>query len=289
MAKDTDVNTDWELSAGIYSCIGGCSRQRLPASEFSKKQIEKALNALNTLGDKDIRNGPDIQEVLYLNAVCKRCMEEKEERERQEAQVRREKCEAAAEEIVLEPGEKITVSISERPFGMASSKADDVQGYLVSKVTEGKPAARAGVRPGWRAVSVGGKSCEGLDVDAVLAMFKAAELPVDLEFEAVPENADFCTACHRVLPAPLFSRKMRTKPRETRRCSACVEAAQADSAGAPGGEGAEGGTEKPQSQLDELKALCADSAAQAEKVTGLKPVRGGGYIGRGGRSRGGRR
>jgi hypothetical protein len=290
MARDFEVNTDWERSVGVYNC-SVCGRQRLCASEFSKKQVEKALEAYKSIKDKDIREDPNIQQSVFLSAVCKKCIQEKEDRERQEAQARRDEAEARSgerekilEETVLETPERVVVSIGERPFGMSSSKADDANGYLVSKVTEGKPASKAGVRPGWRVVTVAGKSCEGLDVDAVLALFKAADLPVELEFESVPDNADYCTACQRVLPASLFSRKMRTKPRESRRCSACVEASQAEPEKEEGGE-----TGKPQSQLDELKALCAESAVQAEKVTGLKPVRGGGYIGRGGRARGGRR
>merc|ERR1711971_436310 len=143
---------------------------------------------------------------IFLSAVCRRCMEEKE--------------------TVLEPPERVVVSLAERPFGMTPSKVDETQslGYVVAKVTEGKPASRAGVRPGWRAVKIGGASCEGLDLEAAQALMKAAELPASVEFEAVPGGADFCTACQRLLPAPLFSRKMRTKPPDKRRFTACVEA-----------------------------------------------------------------
>lgn len=286
MAKDADVNTDWERSAGIYNCTGGCGRKRLPASEFSKKQVEKALERLNTIADKDIRDGANMDRCIFLSAVCRKCTEEKEECEKAEAQARRDAREQAAEEAVLEPPERFTISLSERPFGMQPSKADESLGYVIAKVTEGKPASKAGVRLGWRVVEVAGKTTEGLDLEATQALLKAAELPASVEFEGVPGGADFCTACHLVLAAPLFSRKMRTKPAEKRRCSACVEASEAEAGGANAEGDTAGSSEKPQSKLDELQALCADSANQAEKVTGLKPVRGGGYIGRGGRARG---
>lgn len=282
MAKDTDLSTDWERSAGIFNCVGGCGRKRLTGEFFSKKQVEKALDSLKTIADRDIRQ--DTEQCLYISAVCKECMDAKEERERAEAQARRDEQGKKAEETVLETPEHIMTSLAARPFGMTPSKADESLGYVVAKVSEGKPAAKAGVGFGWRVFAVASTACEGLNLEAVQALLKAAELPVSVEFEALPGGADFCTACQRVLPAPLFSRKMRTKPVEKRRCSACVEASEADAATAAGEEA--GASEKPQSQLGELQALCAESAAQAEKVTGLKPVRGGGYVGRGGKARG---
>jgi len=277
MAKSEDLSTDWQKSAGDFSCTV-CRRKRLPASEFSKKQVEKALESLKSIPDKDIRTGPDIQQTLYLSGVCKKCSEEREERERAEAQARREEREQAAEETVLQPPERVAVSFAERPFGVTPSKAEGV-GYLVVKVGEGKPAARAGVRPGWRLVELGGKSFEGLDFEAMNALVKGAELPVEAVFEAIPGGGDFCTACQRVLAAPLFSRKMRTKPPEKRRCSSCVEVAEAAEAEAAEGAAAapaEGAGGKPQSKLGELRELCAETAREAEAVTGLKAVRGSG-------------
>jgi len=290
MAKSEDLSTDWQRSAGDFSC-SVCRRKRLPASEFSKSQVDKALASLNTIPDKDIRTGPDLDRVLFLTAVCKKCSEEREEKEREEARAKREAREQAAEEAVLEPPERVSVSLAERPFGMTPSKAEGV-GYLVTKTSEGKPAARAGVRPGWRVAEVTGQSCEGLDLEAVQALLKAAELPVAVVFEKVPGGAEFCTACQRVLPAPLFSRKMRTRPPDKRRCSACVEAADgAAEAEAEAAEGAapapaEAADGKPQSKLAELRELCAGTAREAEQVTGIRAVRGGS---RGGRGRGGRR
>merc|ERR1719336_2682179 len=171
------------------------------------------------------------------------------------------------------------VTLAERPFGMTPSKADGV-GYLVAKVSEGKPAAKAGVRAGWHLVEINGKPCAELDLESAQAELKASDLPVDVVFEAVPGGADFCTACQRVLPIPLFSRKMRTKPPEKRRCSACVEASEAED-----GEGAEGApaihVAQPKGKLGELAGLCAETAREAEAVTGLRAVRGGSRAGRG--------
>ncbi|CAJ1353132.1 unnamed protein product, partial [Effrenium voratum] len=107
---------------------------------------------------------------------------------------------------------------------------------------------------------------------------QTVELPVTASFEALPANGDFCTSCQEILHSNSFSRKMRTKPPEKRRCSQCVEAeadaeaAAAEAAGYPA-EGAEG--EEPQSKMSELRQLCAESAKEAEKVTGLKALRGG--------------
>ena len=135
----------------------------------------------------------------------------------------REQEKAQALEDGLQPPERMALSLGERPFGMTPSKADGV-GYLVAKVSDGKPAARAGIRPGWRIASITGKPCDGLDLDAVQTLLKAAELPVDVAFDALPGGGDFCVACQRVLVWALFSRKMRTKPPDKRRCTACVEA-----------------------------------------------------------------
>eukprot|EP00401_Gymnodinium_catenatum_P009623 CAMPEP_0117512406 /NCGR_PEP_ID=MMETSP0784-20121206/29014_1 /TAXON_ID=39447 /ORGANISM="" /LENGTH=286 /DNA_ID=CAMNT_0005308123 /DNA_START=24 /DNA_END=884 /DNA_ORIENTATION=+ len=281
MAKEEGLSTDWQRSAGDFSCTV-CGRKRLPASEFSKKQVEKALEAHRAIPDKDIRTGPEIQQQIFLSGVCKKCTEEKEQRERDEAQKRREEIGAAVAEAVVDAPERVPVKLATRPFGMTPSKAEGV-GYLVARASEGKPAAQAGVRPGWCLAEVAGAPCKGLALEEVQGLLKAAELPVSVVFDAVPAGADFCIACERVLPAPAFSRKMRTKPPTKRRCSACVEAAgeaeaEAETETAAAGEG-------PTSKLAELRALCADSAEQAEKVTGLKAVRGGSY---GGRGRGGR-
>eukprot|EP00931_Biecheleriopsis_adriatica_P058503 TRINITY_DN34852_c0_g1_i1.p1 TRINITY_DN34852_c0_g1~~TRINITY_DN34852_c0_g1_i1.p1 ORF type:complete len:287 (-),score=90.21 TRINITY_DN34852_c0_g1_i1:46-906(-) len=286
MAKSDDLSTDWQRSAGDFSCTV-CHRKRLPASEFSKKQVEKMLASLKSIPDKDVRTGPGMQTVTYLAGVCKQCMEEKEQKEQAEAQAKREEREQAAAEAVIEPPERVEVSFAARPFGI--TPASKAEGYVVLKTSEGKPAAKAGVRSGWRLVSIAGESCEGLDINDAQAKLKAADLPASLVFEAIPGNADFCTSCQQILAAPLFSRKMRTKPPEKRRCSACVdasaEAEEAEAAAAPQGGYVESGSS---SKLSELKQLCAASAVEAEAVTGLKAVRGGSAAGRG-RGRGGRR
>lgn len=279
MAKSNDLSTDWQRSAGDFSCAV-CQRKRLPASEFSRQQVEKALAALKTLPDRDIRTGPDVDRHLFLTAVCKRCSEEREAQDRAEAEQRREARQQAAEEAeaAMGPPERVQVVLEQRPFGMAPAKAEDSAGYLVVKVTDGKPAATAGVRLGWRVVEVAGATCEGLGLEDVQALMKGADLPVQVTFEAVPSGADFCTACQKVLAAPLFSRKMRTKPVEKRRCSACVEAAEGAEAEAREAAAAEVAAAAPSggppSKLSELQQLCAESAKEAEQVTGLRATRG---------------
>merc|ERR1712232_800111 len=224
-----EVNTDWQKSAGDFSC-SQCGRKRLPASEFSKRQVEKMLESLRSLPDRDMRTGPDIQHVTHLVGVCKQCTAEKEERERGDAEAKRAEREKAAGEA-LELPTRTVVSLTERPFGITPSKADGV-GYLVAKVSEGKPASKAGVRLGWRLVAVNGEPCKTDDLEQAQQLLKGAELPVQATFDELPANGDFCTACQLVLSSALFSRKMRTKPPEKRRCSACVEAA--DGAGDAG-------------------------------------------------------
>lgn len=169
---------------------------------------------------------------LVRPGVCKRCTEERRDREREEAKakkdIREQAREQALQEGLLAPPERVHVSLGDRPFGMTPSKAEGA-GYLVTKVSEGKPAARAGVKPGWRLTEVAGTSCEGLDLEAAQSLLKTAELPVPVVFEAVPSGGEFCTVCHQILVWAQFSRKMRTKPPDKRRCVACVEAS--------GGEG----------------------------------------------------
>lgn len=270
-----ELGTDWTRSAGDFSCVV-CERKQLPASEFSKKQVEKALQSLKTLPNRDIRSGPDITRTIFLQAVCKKCTEEGEEAQRLEAKARREECEAHEEAAAqamanLEPGPLTLVILEERPFGMSSSKSED-DGYVVGRVTDGKPAAKAGVGLGWRVTAVADSSCRGLNLENVQQLLRTAPLPVTVEFEQLPNTTGFCTACQRVLTTMLFSRKMLTKPVEKRRCSACVEESLAGPGVDAGEEKAAGGADA----LSDLQALCADSAKQAEKVTGLKPVRGGG-------------
>eukprot|EP00930_Biecheleria_cincta_P050900 TRINITY_DN36075_c0_g1_i1.p1 TRINITY_DN36075_c0_g1~~TRINITY_DN36075_c0_g1_i1.p1 ORF type:complete len:292 (-),score=73.78 TRINITY_DN36075_c0_g1_i1:42-917(-) len=288
MAKSGELSTDWQRSAGDFSC-SVCRRKRLPASEFSKKQVEKALESLKSIPDRDIRTGPDVQTITHLSAVCKVCTEERERKEQAEAEARRQEREQAASEVALEPAERIEVSLDCRPFGLTPGSKGP--GYMVLKASEGKPAAKAGVRPGWRLVSIAGEACEDLDTNDAQAKLKAAELPVKLIFEAVPGGADFCVSCQEVLAVPLFSRKMRTRPPDKRRCTACVEAAEAD--GQKEGEEVEtsapkGGGYSGNSKLAELQQLCAETAREGEQVTGLKAVRAGSAVGRGrGRGQGG--
>ncbi|CAE8614533.1 unnamed protein product [Polarella glacialis] len=286
MAKSEDVSTDWQKSAGDFSCLV-CGRKRLPALEFSKKQVEKALENLRSLPNKDIRTGPEVQSVVYLSGTCKKCAEEKEQKEQADSQAKRQDREKAAEEAVLEPPDRIDVSLGARPFGL--TPATKGSGYLVAKASEGKPAAKAGVRPGWRLVSVAGVSCEGDSVEEAQAKLKAAELPVAAVFEGLPGGADFCVSCQEVLAVPLFSRKMRTRPPDKRRCTSCVEASEAagetegTEAGGDGDAavGVATGRGARNSKLAELQGLCAETAREAEQVTGLKAVRGGSARGRG--------
>mmetsp|Transcript_87193 Transcript_87193/g.244669 ORF Transcript_87193/g.244669 Transcript_87193/m.244669 type:complete len:765 (+) Transcript_87193:41-2335(+) len=77
--------------------------------------------------------------------------------------------------------ELTTVTLSERPFGMSPSK--DEAGYVVAKLADGRPADQAGVQVGWRLMEVGGKSCKDLGLDAIQALLKSAELPVQAVFE----------------------------------------------------------------------------------------------------------
>ena len=83
-----------------------------------------------------------------------------------------------------------------------------------------------------------------------------------------------CWQCNKELPGTAFSRKMLTKPPNKRRCSSCAESAvaaeaakqaekkqtAAEAAVAPKGSGV----------LAEVKALCADAATEATKVTGIQ-------------------
>lgn len=252
------------------------------------------MESAKSIKDRDMREGEgDIMSQLFLTATCKICMEAREQRERDAAQARRVEAEAKAEarteleQAELAPAEEVTITLSSKPFGLVASKSEGVAGYVVSKCSEGKPAAVAGVRPGWRLIAVAGADCRDSAHEETTAALKAGEVPLDLVFEKLPGDAAWCTACERALISSLFSRKMLTKPPEKRRCSACVEVAEgAGAEGAGVGAGDDAAPAGPQSQLDELKALCADSAKQAEKVTGLKPVRGGSFAGRGGKGRG---
>ena len=62
----------------------------------------------------------------------------------------------------------------------------------------------------------------------------------------------------------------RTKPPEKRRCGACV--GEKEEAGYEAPEA----PEAPANKLSELQQLCAETAREAEQVTGLKAARGAG-------------
>jgi len=291
MAKAAELSTDWLRSAGDFSCAV-CERKRLPASEFSKKQVEKALESFRQQ-TRDIRAGQNgMTSQLFITAVCKKCSEERDAQELEQAEAKAEARRKAIADAEASLGEarRTTVSLSERPFGMAPVKNDGVLGYVIAKTTEGKPAVRAGVRLGWRVAEVSGQPCEGLSLEQVQALLKEAELPAEIAFDALPEGAEFCTACCQVLASPHFSRKMLTKPVDKRRCTACVEAVDAAAADEPeeaaapaagASEACPAPSKAAQSKLSGLQQLCAESAREAELVTGLKAVRGGRSGGRG--------
>lgn len=97
----------------------------------------------------------------------------------------------AAFEAPAKQGELVTVTLAEKPFGMAPSKEADVAGYVVAKKGEGKPAEQAGVQIGWRLVEVGSKDCRGLDLEAIQGVLKGVALPAKLVFEKpVPLDSD---------------------------------------------------------------------------------------------------
>ncbi|CAE7639823.1 DED1 [Symbiodinium sp. CCMP2592] len=85
------------------------------------------------------------------------------------------------------PREVATVSLATRPFGMAPSKEAAATGYVIEKVAEGKPAAQAGIEPGWTVKRVASTDCQGLASAAVQALLKDAALPVEVVFEK-PES-----------------------------------------------------------------------------------------------------
>lgn len=66
---------------------------------------------------------------------------------------------------------------------MAPWKDEQISGYVVSKVGEDKPAAKAGVRQGWRLIAVGSESCKRLDLEEIQVLLKECGLPASLEFE----------------------------------------------------------------------------------------------------------
>eukprot|EP00439_Symbiodinium_sp_Y106_P075157 s341_g14.t2 len=85
------------------------------------------------------------------------------------------------------PREVVTVSLATRPFGMAPSKEAAATGYVIEKVAEDKPAAQAGIEPGWTVKRVASTDCQGLASAAVQALLKDAALPVEVVFEK-PES-----------------------------------------------------------------------------------------------------
>lgn len=103
-----------------------------------------------------------------------------------------------------------------------------------------------------------------------------------------------CSACEKSLPQSRFSGKQRRKDKP--RCADCVTKAEEKEAleiAKVKDKKLEDAREVVQhlpagaSAAERLKALAAETAAEAESVTGLKPVKClGGRRGRGGRSRG---
>eukprot|EP00928_Gymnodinium_smaydae_P081679 TRINITY_DN65154_c0_g1_i1.p1 TRINITY_DN65154_c0_g1~~TRINITY_DN65154_c0_g1_i1.p1 ORF type:complete len:322 (-),score=60.81 TRINITY_DN65154_c0_g1_i1:149-1114(-) len=205
------------------ACAPSVGQWQAPAPKAAQSKPEKL-----EVKQEEIQFGHMVQP-----GVCKRCKEERRQRDREKAKAKKEARDQEREQALegsLEAPERIEVTLGERPFGMTPSKADNV-GYLIAKASDGKPAAKSGVRPGWRVAEVAGQSCQGMGMEEVQALLKAAELPVRVGFDAMPSNGDFCTCCQKVLVWAEFSRKMRTKPADKRRCIACVEAAGGDGEG----------------------------------------------------------
>ncbi|CAE7226942.1 DED1 [Symbiodinium natans] len=71
---------------------------------------------------------------------------------------------------------------------MAPSKEAAQSGYVIEKVAEDKPAAQAGVEPGWTVKRVASTDCQGLASAAVQALLKDAALPVEVQFEKPEEE-----------------------------------------------------------------------------------------------------
>ncbi|CAK9058420.1 unnamed protein product [Durusdinium trenchii] len=83
--------------------------------------------------------------------------------------------------------ETCTVTLAQRPFGMAPSKEE--KGYVVEKLAEGKPAAEAGVDSGWRVVRVAGQDCSEKSSADIQGLLKEAALPVEVQFQKPEEEA----------------------------------------------------------------------------------------------------
>jgi len=233
--KPLPEDHDPSLGPFCVACAPSLGQRKL--AEDSRRSGYRAEEAPAAKGGAAPASSPahDTSDVqfghLVRPGVCNRCREERRTREREEAKakkdLREQAKEQALEEGVAAAPVRAEVSLAARPFGMTPSKAEGA-GYLVTKISDGKPAAQAGVRPGWRVAEVAGAPCSGQDMEAVQALLKAAELPVSIVFETVPNGADFCTACCKIMVWAKFSRKMRTKPPEKRRCEECVAAGGAE-------------------------------------------------------------
>merc|ERR1712232_1523569 len=113
MGEQLSGGNDWRQSAGDFTCTA-CGKKRLPASEFSKRQVEKALEGLKSIPDKDIRSGPEIETTQYVSAICKKCMLAREGTERTEAAAKR----VDRDDVIdtpVEPAVRRAVSFTDRP------------------------------------------------------------------------------------------------------------------------------------------------------------------------------
>merc|ERR1711865_381198 len=68
-------------------------------------------------------------------------------------------------------------------MGLVPIKSSDSDGDVVAKVTEGKPAAIAGIKPGWRLVKVAERSCRDLELEEAQTVLKNVVLPTTMQFE----------------------------------------------------------------------------------------------------------
>lgn len=207
-----------------------CGRCNLPADAFSKRQQAKTMEAMQRPQNTDRRVSGQ-EWFVCPERVCKSCLSERESKQQAEAASQRggkgaqEVATDGAEErqqVDTPSQEHVVASFLERPFGMTPVKIHD-SAYIVLKVSEGKTAAITGIRPGWRIVAVSEKPCDGLDLEGVQSLLKSADLPVLVEFAPVPISKDFCTSCQKLLAVDAFSRKMRTKTPDKRRCTSCTD------------------------------------------------------------------
>lgn len=167
--------------ARIVGVCADCRREDLPGSKFVLGELQRFLAEMKTArGSVDVRSemrAVALTQVAGESLRCRGCSVRARD---------------SASGLAWEVEHPVTVELKTRPFGIV--RVDSASSYIVSRA-DGTAAGKAGVRPGWRCVAVGGADVRGEPAGTVRQAIKDGALPLSLAFERPSAEWPPCGRC----------------------------------------------------------------------------------------------